>query len=205
MIIKKTFTNLLVKLKNPTCKIHPTSQISLKAIIGENCKIGANTIIAANVKIGSYVQIGSYVNLRRIEVGDHTMIEGNVKVVGTSKGKIVIGKHCYIGVYDILDTSDNIRIGDYVHIAGPSTALWCHSSVNMCLNSIPLNDKNREEYRPTGPIDISNNVYIGGNSTIYPNINIGSKSVIGPNSVVNKNVDSNTFVAGVPIKIKKQI
>ena len=91
-----------------------------------------------------------------------------------------------------------------MHIAGPSSALWCHSTANMCLNGIPINDKNRNNYRPTSPITIENNVYIGGNCTIYPGVTIGHHSIITPNSAVTKSFPPYTLIGGVPaIKIKE--
>lgn len=124
---------------------------------------------------------------------------------GTGKGSIIIGKECYIGVNNVFDTSDNITIGDFVHIAGPSTSLWCHSSVQMSLNRIPLNDPARDKFRPTAPIDIGDCVYIGGNCTIYPDVEIGHHAIIAPNSTVTKNVEPYTMVGGVPAKVIKKI
>jgi maltose O-acetyltransferase len=133
------------------------------------------------------------------------MIEDGVKVVGPLRGTIIIGEECYIGVNNVFDTSDDITIGDFVHIAGPSTALWCHSSAQMCLRGIPLNDTKRNEYRQTKPIIIESNVYIGGNCTIYPGITVGHHSIVAPNSAVTKNVPPYTMVGGVPAKKLKEL
>jgi acetyltransferase-like isoleucine patch superfamily enzyme len=195
----------LFKLKNPSCKIHHTARVSRKTIIGFNCKLSRNSALSSTVKIGNNVKIGEGVKLSNIEVGDNTVIESGVRVVGTGKGYIRLGNECYIGVNNILDNSDNVTIGSFVHLAGPSTALWCHSSAQMCLNSIPLNDKNRDEFRQTAPITIEDNIYIGGNCTIYPGVWIHKRVIVAPNSVVNRDVESNTVVGGVPCKMIKKI
>jgi len=101
-----------------------------------------------------------------------------------------------------LDNSDNIQIGNFVHIAGPTTALWTHSSAKMCMNSIPLN-KATEKYRPTAPIKIEDNVYIGGNCTIYPGVKIGHHSIVAPNSSVTKDIPPYSMFGGVPAKFIK--
>ncbi len=44
-------------------------------------------------------------------------------------------------VDNILDWSDNITIGDYVHIAEPSTGLLTHSSAKQALAGRPLKEK----------------------------------------------------------------
>ena len=75
----------------------------------------------------------------------------------------------------------------------------------MVLNSIPLHDKDRRLYRPTAPIHIESNVYIGGNCTIYPGVIIGHHSIITPNSVIAKNVPSNVMMGGEIARIIKKI
>lgn len=202
----KYFLNKLIfRLKNRTCRIERGVIVSRRARVGKNCILGKNCIISSNVVLGDNVRIGEGTRLRNIVIDDNTMIESGVKIVGPGKGEIVIGKECYIGVNNVLDTSDNISIGDFVHIAGPSTGLWCHSSSQMCMHNIPLHDKDRYRYRPTAPILIESNVYIGGNNTIYPGIKINHHSIVTPNSVVTKNVHSNTLVGGVPARKIKEI
>lgn len=171
---------------------------------GINCIIGKNTIIGNAVKIGNNIKIGNNCRLEKIEIDDNSCVEGGVIITGFGNGQIKIGKECYIGINNVLDWSNRITIGDYVHIAGPSTGIWTHSSAKMCLNSISLVDKT-EEFRPTSPITIESNVYIGGNCTIYPGITIGHHSIVAPNSAVTKNVESYTMVGGVPAKIIKSL
>lgn len=173
-------------------------------IMGKECKINNDVILGRSVKLGDNISIGKDGYIENIEVDNYSSIEGNVICTGFGKGKIKIGQNSYIGIYNVLDWSDDITIGNFVHIAGPSTGLWTHSSVLMCLHSIPLEQKT-EKYRPTAPIIIEDNVYIGGNCTIYPGITIGHHSVIAPNSAVRKGVDPYTMVGGVPAKFIKKI
>lgn len=194
---------LIFKLKYKSCKVGSGVLVSRKVIVGKDCLLGRNSSISPNVILGNNVSVGEGVSLRNINIGNSTMIESGVKTPGTQKGKIKIGKECYIGINNVFDTSDDINIGDYVHIAGPSTGLWCHSSAKMCLNSIPLKDKERDKFRPTAPINIESNVYIGGNCTIYPGVTIGHHSIVTPNSVVTKSFLPYSFIGGVPaVKIK---
>ncbi len=171
---------------------------------GSNVHIRNNTKIRKGVILGDNVTIGSNTSLSNINVGRNSHIEGGVKITGNGKGKITLGEEVYIGVNNILDWSDNITIGDYVHIAGPSTALWTHSSAKQVIAGLRLNDKN-PEYRPVAPIVIENNVYIGGNCTIYPGVTIGHHSIIAPNSAVDKNVEPYSLMGGVPVRKIKNI
>lgn len=179
--------------------------VSRKTRVGKNCHLLRNCKISSNVILGNNVQIGAGTSLKNITIGDNTMLEAGVVVLGPNKGYITIGKECYIGVHNVFDTSDNISIGDFVHIAGPSTGLWCHSSAKMSLNGIPLNDKHRDKYRPTAPLKIEHNVYIGGNCTIYPGVIIRHHSIIAPNSAITQEVHPNSMVGGVPAKYIKKI
>ena len=169
-----------------------------------DCVVGTDVIIGNSVTLGNGVRIGKGACLEKAEVGDNSEISSGVIFTGYGHGDIKIGRECYIGINNILDWSNKIIIGDYVHIAGPSTGIWTHTSAPMCSNNIPMSNKS-EKYRPTAPITIESNVYIGGNCTVYPGVTIGHHSVVAPNSAVTKNVDPYTMVGGVPAKIIKKL
>jgi acetyltransferase-like isoleucine patch superfamily enzyme len=50
------------------------------------------------------------------------------------------------------------------------------------------------------PVEIGNHVWIGARAIILKGVKIGDNSIIGAGSVVTKNVDDNTIVAGNPAK-----
>ena len=65
-----------------------------------------------------------------------------------------------------------------------------------------LNNLNKGTYQYNeGCIEVMNNVFIGANSTILPNIRIGSNVIIAAGSVVTKDIPDNSVVAGVPAKV----
>ena len=53
----------------------------------------------------------------------------------------------------------------------------------------------------SGCIEVMNNVFIGANTTILPNIRIGSNVIIAAGSVVTKDIPDNSVVAGVPAHV----
>lgn len=66
---------------------------------------------------------------------------------------------------------------------------------------------NLREHKKGKPITIGNNVWIGANSTILPEVSIGNNVIIGANSLVNKDIPSNSIAVGnpcTPIKQKEQ-
>ncbi|MBG9783709.1 acyltransferase [Shouchella lehensis] len=59
------------------------------------------------------------------------------------------------------------------------------------------------EYR-LGDVIIGDHVMIGANCTILPGVTIGDRAVIGAGTVVHKDVERDTFVAGSPMRLIKR-
>ena len=57
-----------------------------------------------------------------------------------------------------------------------------------------------EHLTTKGKIVVEDEVWIGANVTILPNVRIGRCSVIGAGSVVTKDIEPYTVYAGVPAK-----
>ena len=55
------------------------------------------------------------------------------------------------------------------------------------------------------PINIGDDVWIGGSAVICPGVSIGDRSVIGAGSVVTKDLPDDVFVAGNPCRVIKPI
>lgn len=133
------------------------------------------------------------------------------------------GYNCRIEINGILDSvklkiGNNCVMGDYIHIVANHSVTIGN---NVLLASrIFITDSNHGVYtgdsqsspdqapntRPMfyAPVVIGNNVWIGENVSIMAGVHIGDGCVIGANSVVTKNVDKNTIVAGSPGKTIKQ-
>lgn len=113
------------------------------------------------------------------------------------------GSHIFIGKnffcnYNctILDIA-TVKIGDNCLFA-PNVSLYTAAH--------PIEIEGRLKNIGTGaPIEIGNGVWIGGNSVILGGVSIGDNAVIGAGSVVIKDVESNTVVAGNPAKPIKRI
>lgn len=52
---------------------------------------------------------------------------------------------------------------------------------------------------------IGDDVWIGGNVTILPGVNIGNNVIVAAGAVVTKDVPDNCVVGGVPAKILKPL
>ena len=133
------------------------------------------------------------------------------------------GYNCRIEINGSTDTvkleiGDNFVMGDYNHIVANHSVTIGN---NVLLASrIFITDSNHGTYsgdnqsqpeeapniRPMSyaPVVIGNNVWIGENVSIMAGVKIGDGCIIGANSVVTKDVATDTIVAGAPAKpIKK--
>jgi acetyltransferase-like isoleucine patch superfamily enzyme len=169
--------------------------------MGHNVKISSGTMIGRSVRIGDDARIGANVLVVNSTIGDNSFIDFGAVLVGTEGNHIEIGKQTYVGIYTVMDGSGGLKIGDHVQI-GSNVGMWTHSSIYECLLGEPL-EKHKKLI--LAPIKIENNVWIGGNSTIYPDTKIGHHSAILPNTVVNKDIPPYSMAGGTPAKIIRKI
>lgn len=110
---------------------------------------------------------------------------------------IEIGNNFYANHNLIILDCNKVTFGDNVFI-GPNCSFYCPDH--------PLDYKTRNKNLGRAlPINVGNNVWIGGSVTILGGVNIGDNAVIGAGSVVTKDVLPDTLVCGNPAKFVKQI
>jgi acetyltransferase-like isoleucine patch superfamily enzyme len=140
-----------------------------------------------NVQFGNSVTVVKPVNLYNCEISDNCFIgpfveiQKNVKIGFGTKVQshsficelVTIGSNCFIG-HGVMFINDKFVMGKP---AGGNIDLWNSTFV-------------------------SDNVYIGSNSTILP-VQICSNVVIGAGSVVTKDINQPGIYAGNPAKLIK--
>ena len=110
---------------------------------------------------------------------------------------IEIGENFYANHNLIILDGNKVKFGNNVFIA-PNCGFYTAGH--------PLDAERRNkglEYAK--PIEIGNNVWIGGNVVVLPGVKIGDNSVIGAGSVVNKDIPANVVAVGNPCKVIKEI
>lgn len=120
-----------------------------------------------------------------------------IRIVLLRCSGIQIGKDTYINmnVHFVDNYRGNaIKIGKRVAIAPGATFIADSDPNNSKLNTIA-------KYNVIGEIIIKDDAWIGSNAIILPNITIGEKSIVGAGSVVTKNVEDMSIVAGNPAKV----
>lgn len=108
---------------------------------------------------------------------------------------ISLGKNVFINACCKFQDQAGIEIGNNVLIG--------HSVVIATLNH-DFNIENRMSMFAK-KVKIGNDIWIGSNVTILPGITINDGAIIAAGSVVTKDVEKNTIVAGNPAKVIKRI
>lgn len=162
--------------------------------------------------------------VRRIFIDAVNSVFNNTKLVTVSKTAIIepksnlvihptaeIKDFCIVRSYNNLVTIDEysqlnpfcviyggagVKIGKNVMI-GPHTVIAAGSHEYRNLD-IPMRHAGSFDL---GPIVISDDVWIGANCTLTDGVHIGKGAIVGANSVVTKNVDDYSIVAGCPAKV----
>jgi len=130
-----------------------------------------------------------------ISVGKNSRIVGPIEM-GTV-ADLTIGSNTWIGSGLKIYGNGKVRIGDNCDLA---------PDVAFVTGSHEIGDSDRRAGKGTSfIIEIHHGCWIGARVTIAGNIIINSGAVVGTSALVNKNVESNTVVGGVPAKKIKQL
>lgn len=142
----------------------------------------------------SYLRAGFW-RLFVKKMGKDVYIMGSC-MIGSPSG-IEIGDHVCINHHTTISGIGALKIGSFVMI-GPNC------------NIITANHGFSDSSRPmmfqgvvSGPVEIGDDVWLGANAVILPNVKIGRGAIIGANAVVTDNVPAFAIVGGVPAKLIK--
>ena len=141
-------------------------------VFGPNVKVGDNSYIKSfshieGTKIEKNVSVGPYARLR-----EGTVLKNNSKIgnfVETKKSKI----------------NKNSKVNHLSYIGDASIG----KNSNIGAGTITCNYDGFKKYKTT----ISDNVFIGSNSSLVAPVNINKESVVGAGSVITKNVKKKTL------------
>lgn len=108
---------------------------------------------------------------------------------------VIVGERCFIQQSCTIYGRGGVEIGNDVFI-GPKVNL-------ISLNHVVNPEKRSSTYGRK--IVIEDKVWIGINSTILPGVRIGFGAIVGAGSIVTKDVEPLTIVAGNPARVIKRI
>jgi UDP-2-acetamido-3-amino-2,3-dideoxy-glucuronate N-acetyltransferase len=151
--------------------------------------------IAPNVKLGTGVRIFAFVNLYGCEIGDETKIGTFVEI---QKGARV-GRRCKISSHTFI--CEGVTLEDNVFVGHNVT--FINDLFPRATN--PDGGLQTEADWKCVPTLVKQGASIGSSATILCGITIGEGAVVGAGSVVTRDVEPFTVVAGNPAKLLRRI
>ena len=112
-----------------------------------------------------------------------------------------MGEHCMIMDRIIPLYPELIRFGNNIYVAS-NVHFVTHDVTHCVLNNLKsVREKGVRIKEKLGCIEIDDNVFIGSGTRILYDVKIGENCIIGADSLINRDVPSNSVVAGVPAKV----
>lgn len=108
---------------------------------------------------------------------------------------VKIGKNCRIyrssfGTEPyLISLGNHVHIGERVRFITHDGGAWVVRELTGC-----------SDWDYFGTIQIDDNVFIGNDVILLPNVHIGKNCVIGAGAIVTKNIPAGSIVAGVPAR-----
>ena len=133
---------------------------------------------------------------RRFSLGRHSVVE-SFCCINNAVGDVIIGDYTRIGLHNTI--IGPVTIGNHVNLAQGITVTALNHNFSEPGKRID------EQGVSTGQVVIGDDVWIGANAVVLPNVSIGCHSVVAAGAVVTKDVPDGCVVAGVPAKIIKRL
>ena len=165
-------------------------------IAPETIFLSKDTIFGKNVTVEPYVVIGT-----KVKIGDNTHIKSFTHIEGTTIEKnVIIGPYARLRPGTILKS--NTKIGNFVETK--KSNIGTNSKVNH-LSYIGDTVIGKNSNIGAGTITcnydgikksktkISDNVFVGSNSSLIAPVTLDKNSIIGAGSVITKNVKKNSL------------
>jgi acetyltransferase-like isoleucine patch superfamily enzyme len=151
--------------------------------------------IAADVKLGRDVTIYDFVNLYGCEIGDETKIGTFVEIQKGAKvgRRVKISSHTFI--------CEGVEIEDQVFVGHGVTFINDRYPRAATADGVLQTDADWKVV----PTIVRRGASIGSGSTILCGVEIGEGAIVGAGSVVTKDVEPGTIVAGNPARVLRSV
>jgi acetyltransferase-like isoleucine patch superfamily enzyme len=145
----------------------------------------AETAIVKNMQIGNGTKVWNFANIYGSEIGENCIVGSYVEMQNDVKigNNVTVSSHSFL--CSLVTIEDDVFVGHGV------------MTINDLFPPSKKRTGNTDEWKKTL---IKKGAIIGSNSTLFP-ITIGENAIVGAGSVVTKDVEPNTIVAGNPAKV----
>lgn len=160
----------------------------LETVIGDSAVIRSHVVIYAGNRIGAHFQTGNKANIREeneigdnVSIGTLSVVEHHVKIASGVR----IHTQAFIPEFSVLEEE-----------------CWIGPNVVITNAKYPRSPKVKSELKGA---HIMAHAIIGANATLLPGVVIGTHALVGAGSVVTKDVEAETVVAGNPAQFIKRV
>jgi len=184
---------------------HKLVQKAKKIAFGTQAIVG-NLNLAENVMISSK-NIIHFKQNAMLTVGNYSHLNGLISF-DKEDAEVIIGSESYLG--GNIFCASKIHIGNNVLISSAG-GIMDHDSHSLNSNERisdvkdHLNHKKNWNVVSIAPITICDKAWIGYNVTILKGVTIGEGAIVAAGSVVTKDVEAYTLVAGNPARFIKKV
>ena len=107
-------------------------------------------------------------------------------------GNIALGERVFFNFNCVVLDVCPVRIGSFT-LFGPAVQIYTPMH--------PLDAALRRRHEYGKPVEIGEDVWVGGGAIILPGVRIGARTVIGAGSVVTRDIPDDVFAAGNPCRV----
>lgn len=175
-----------------------------RIVIGGGSKIHTDANIHAGkdtvIELGTKCSVLTHAVLRNgneVKMGDGSSISTYCNIFPREPGydgKFVLGAGSNVGDHTIIDTSDDVIIGEQVAL-GPFDIIYTHDH-NYKSDTLAAWKGGVH----TGKVVIEDGAWVGARVVLLPGVTIGRRAIVAAGSVVTKNVKAGDIVGGIPAK-----
>ncbi|MBL8097873.1 MAG: bifunctional UDP-N-acetylglucosamine diphosphorylase/glucosamine-1-phosphate N-acetyltransferase GlmU [Anaerolineales bacterium] len=193
--------------------IDPTSTyIEADVKIGKDTVIMPNTYLHGKTEIGEKNIIGPNTIIRDTKIGNGckvlaSVLEGAVLEDDVDMGPFArlrkgahLGNHVHMGNFgEVKDSylADGVKMGHFSYIGNAQIG----SNTNIGAGTITCNYDGEKKHAT----EIGEDVFIGSDTMLVAPLKIGDGARTGAGAVVNKNVEADTLVVGMPARAIKKL
>ena len=138
------------------------------------------------------------------EIGERTFMLGPIHFHYGCHTRI--GAHCFMNFNFTVQDDAPVTIGDH-NCFGPNLTIVTpmHPMLGEERRGMVCSDGVERFLCYAKPVVIGNDCWFGANVVVCPGVTIGDNCVIGAGSVVTRDIPANSFAAGVPCRVIREI
>ena len=152
-----------------------------------------------NLKIGENVTFGGKVYLRirrngRITLADGVRTGTEVWLVSANDTELSVGKNTMLNSYNIFNGGHGLKIGSHCIFAA-------FDYINTSDHGFRRGELIQKQGFFGAPVEIEDDVWIGGHVFIGKGVRIGRGAVIGAGAVVTHDIPEEAIAVGIPARV----